>query len=455
MSDANQSTKRRQQLLSGVGFAVILVLAGLGLIFAKGGSHHAHRGDTVKFTGVGDQNDRNAWRAQSEAQIQQLTEKLSAATSKADDAQARLNALARAQDDLKKQLDAQKDEQKDAQKDAHKAASAADAASSVADPSDRTMLNKALPLKANARQPSSGSRLLNSPFSKQPLADGAPAAAPSLDIIRFDPAPGASGDDCVDPRFSAQPATDAQEARKTCVKGAKRKGVTFIPATSFVRVFMMNGVDAPTGGEAQHDPLPVFLQVLDPANLPNLRKLDIRGCRLITAAYGDVSSERTHMRGETLSCILNSGKTVEMTIKGNVIGEDGKEGVRGRLVSKAGSALAMSVLSGISQGIGQAFNQSAQTVSNTALGATSFVNPSQVGRAAIGSGVAQGAKSLQEYYIRAAEKLFPVIETDGGRVVEFAVTKGAVYDGAPGDVSDMNDSLDSDAPHSNDGYSDD
>lgn len=452
MSDANQPTKRRQQLLSGVGFAVILVLAGLGLIFAKGGTHHAHKGDAVKFTGVGDQNDRNAWRAQSEAQIQQLTEKLSAATSKADDAQAKLNALARAQEDLKKQLDAQKDE--------HKAASAADAASgasaaAAADATDRTMLNKALPLKTNARQPSSGARLLNSPFSKQPLADGTPAAAPSLDIIRFDPAPGASADDCVDPRFSAQPATDAQEARKTCVKGGKRKGVTFIPATSFVRVFMMNGVDAPTGGEAQHDPLPVFLQVLDPANLPNLRKLDIRGCRLITAAYGDVSSERTHMRGETLSCILNSGKTVEMTIKGNVIGEDGKEGVRGRLVSKAGSALAMSVLSGISQGIGQAFNQSAQTVSNTALGATSFVNPSQVGRAAIGSGVAQGAKSLQEYYIRAAEKLFPVIETDGGRVVEFAVTKGAVYDGAPGDVSDMNDSLDSDATPSNDGYSDD
>ena len=32
-------------------------------------------------------------------------------------------------------------------------------------------------------------------------------------------------------------------------------------------------------------------------------------------------------------------------------------------------------------------------------------------------------------YLKAADKLFPVIETDGGRVVEILVTKGAVYQG--------------------------
>ncbi|MGN4225900.1 TraB/VirB10 family protein, partial [Burkholderia gladioli] len=133
---------------------------------------------------------------------------------------------------------------------------------------------------------------------------------------------------------------------------------------------MLNGVDAPTGGEAQHDPLHVYLQVLDPANLPNARQLDITACRILTSAYGDVSSERTMMKGETLVCILRNGRTVEMEIKGNVIGEDGKEGVRGRLVSKSGSALAMSVLAGIASGIGTAFNQSASTLNTTALGAT-------------------------------------------------------------------------------------
>ncbi|WP_186071966.1 TraB/VirB10 family protein, partial [Burkholderia gladioli] len=276
---------------------------------------------------------------------------------------------------------------------------------------------------------------------------------PRLDIINFD-TPSAGASDCVDPRFSSLPVDQAKAAQQECLNNKGKKGVTFIPATSFVRVFMLNGVDAPTGGEAQHDPLQVYLQVLDPANLPNARQLDITGCRILTSAYGDVSSERTMMRGEALACILRNGRTVEMEIKGNVIGEDGKEGVRGRLVSKSGSALAMSVLAGIASGIGTAFNQSASTLNTTALGATSIINPSQIGRAAIGSGVSGGADSLKEYYIRAAEKLFPVIETDGGRVVEFAVSHGAEYNGALSDVSGINDGLANDRRATDGGYSD-
>ncbi|MGN4154981.1 conjugal transfer protein TraB, partial [Burkholderia gladioli] len=105
-------------------------------------------------------------------------------------------------------------------------------------------------------------------------------------------------------------------------------------------------------------------------------------------------------------------------------------------------------------GIGTAFNQSASTLNTTALGATSIINPSQIGRAAIGSGVSGGADSLKEYYIRAAEKLFPVIETDGGRVVEFAVSHGAEYNGALSDVSGINDGLANDRRATDGGYSD-
>ena len=35
-------------------------------------------------------------------------------------------------------------------------------------------------------------------------------------------------------------------------------------------------------------------------------------------------------------------------------------------------------------------------------------------------------------YLKAADKLFPVIETDGGRVVEILITKGAVYQAKAG-----------------------
>ncbi len=66
-----------------------------------------------------------------------------------------------------------------------------------------------------------------------------------------------------------------------------------------------------------------------------------------------------------------------------------------------------------------------------------------------------GADALKQYYIRTAEKLFPVIETDGGRIVEFAVTKGAEYDGALSDISNINDGLANDGRANDGGYTDD
>ncbi|WLE64141.1 TraB/VirB10 family protein (plasmid) [Burkholderia plantarii] len=444
MTDPNEANKKRQKIISWAAMGLLAALFIVGLLFTRHGNGVQQTTTAVPFAHVGDQNDKNAWRAQSEAQVADLKKQLAAANGKADDATEKLKKLAQAQADLQKQFD---DEKKAGPA---SAASAPAAASSTA--GDRALLNKPIPL--NGQQAKSGA-ILNPPFGQaaRGVAGDAPVPAPKLDIISFE-TPKKAGDDCVDPRFSSLPIDQAKQAQQDCLNAKGKKGVTFIPATAFVRVFMMNGVDAPTGGEAQHDPLHVFLQVLDPANLPNGRKLDITACRILSAAYGDVSSERTHMRGETLDCILKNGRTVEMKIKGTVIGEDGKEGVRGRLVSKSGSALAMSVFAGLSSGIGQAFSQSANTLNTTALGTTSIVNPSQVGRSAIGSGVSQGADSLKQYYIHAAEKLFPVIETDGGRVVEFAVIQGAEYDGALSDVSDINDGLANGGRETDGGYSD-
>ncbi|MGN4070161.1 TrbI/VirB10 family protein [Burkholderia gladioli] len=440
MSDINQATKKRQRAVTMVAFGVLILLLAVGFFFTQGGP--STRQSTVKlpFTSLGDQNDKNAWRAHSEAQLAVMTRDIADAKNGNADALSQLKALKEGQAEIVKRLDAAKN----APASAPVAASAASA--------DRALLDKPIPLNG---APAKQGAILNPPFGQAGKAGAAAtvAAPPRLDIINFD-TPSAGDTGCVDPRFSALPIDQAKAAQQDCLNNKGKKGVTFIPATSFVRVFMLNGVDAPTGGEAQHDPLHVYLQVLDPANLPNARQLDITACRILTSAYGDVSSERTMMRGVTLACILRNGRTVEMEIKGNVIGEDGKEGVRGRLVSKSGSALAMSVLAGIASGIGTAFNQSASTLNTTALGATSIINPSQIGRAAIGSGVSGGADSLKQYYIRAAEKLFPVIETDGGRVVEFAVSKGAEYNGALSDVSNINDGLANDRRATDGGYSD-
>jgi len=67
-----------------------------------------------------------------------------------------------------------------------------------------------------------------------------------------------------------------------------------------------------------------------------------------------------------------------------------------------------------------------------AAGITQTIDPDKVAQAGIGGGVSQASAMLANYYLKAADKLFPVIETDGGRVVEILVTKGAVYQGKAG-----------------------
>ena len=116
---------------------------------------------------------------------------------------------------------------------------------------------------------------------------------------------------------------------------------------------------------------------------------------MLGSGYGDISSERAYLRLESLSCVLNNGEVVDATIKGYVVGEDGKAGLRGRLVSKQGQVLANALMTGIIAGIGQGFQQSATSYSTSALGSVGTVEPGK-----------------------------QIIEVDAGRVVDVVLTKG-------------------------------
>lgn len=196
---------------------------------------------------------------------------------------------------------------------------------------------------------------------------------------------------------------------------------TLIPTTSFVVTTLLNGADAPTGGQAQSNPLPIVLQVKNPANLPNGHKANIKNCRFLAAAWGDLSSERMFARIETLSCVIN-GKSYEMPAKGYLVGEDGKTGMRGRVVSKKGKLLGMSFLAGVVNATGSV--ASAIGTTQTSIGglSASTVRGSDAARAGIAGGVSEGSNTLAEYYREQAERLFDVIEVDAGRQPEVLIT---------------------------------
>ncbi|MBE0468233.1 MAG: hypothetical protein IBX55_01825 [Methyloprofundus sp.] len=203
-----------------------------------------------------------------------------------------------------------------------------------------------------------------------------------------------------------------------------RKVDSYIPAGTFFPAVLLGGVDAPTGGQAQNNPHPVFLMVDNLAFLPNRYKYDIKECRVIGHSYGDLASERAIMRLETLSCIDNDGNVFEKRVKGHIFGEDGKAGVRGRVVEKTGQLLMRSLIAGVASGIGTAFQQQAMTYSTSPLGTTSVVDPDQVVAAGVGTGIGRSLDRLSQYYIDLAENLFPVIEIGSQRVVDIVLTEG-------------------------------
>ncbi|WP_136415870.1 TrbI/VirB10 family protein [Herbaspirillum sp. ST 5-3] len=204
---------------------------------------------------------------------------------------------------------------------------------------------------------------------------------------------------------------------------------TYLPV-SFTRGILLGGLDAPTGGQSQSNPHPVLIRLADNAVLPNRFRSDVKECFVIAAGYGDISSERAYLRTENLSCVRNDGSTLEVKIQGSVYGEDGKVGMRGRLVTKQGQMLANALTAGIVSGIGQGFYQAGTTVSTSTFGtvATTEGGTREQIERGIGAGVGRAMDRLAQYYIRLAEQSFPVIEIDAGRQVDVVITKGVRID---------------------------
>ncbi|WP_265941879.1 TrbI/VirB10 family protein [Dechloromonas sp. A34] len=202
---------------------------------------------------------------------------------------------------------------------------------------------------------------------------------------------------------------------------------TFLPV-SFTRGTLLGGLDAPTGGQSQSNPHPVLIRLSDNAFLPNRFRAEYRECFVVAAGYGDISSERAYLRTESLSCVRTDGATLEVKIQGSIYGEDGKVGMRGRLVTKQGQMLANALLAGVVSGIGQGLATSSTEYSTSALGTVASATGSEAYRAGLGSGVGKALDRLAQYYIKLAENTFPVIEVDAGREVDVVITKGVRID---------------------------
>jgi conjugal transfer pilus assembly protein TraB len=271
------------------------------------------------------------------------------------------------------------------------------------------------------------------PGSGQPMqASQMPAAGagyvPVLikaSTVGFAPSDGSGPGATAAPGATVPPLSGAAQGRG----GAGRNVANFLPV-GFTRAVLLGGLAAPTGGQAQANPVPVLLRLLDLAVLPNGWRGQVKDCLVVGEGYGENSAERAYIRTTLLSCVMRDGQVLEVPIKGQVFGEDGMNGMMGKVVTKQGAILANALLSGIAAGIGSGISQASQVVSSTTLGPVNSAPTDANGilKQGFGTGVGKALDRLAQYYINLAERTFPVIEVQPGRVVDVVITQGVSVD---------------------------
>ncbi len=210
-------------------------------------------------------------------------------------------------------------------------------------------------------------------------------------------------------------------------RAAGRSYETFIPPGTFCRVSTLVGMEAPTGGQAQTNPVPAQFEVLDDCTLPNGRKAPLKGCFVTANGYGDLSSERAYIRLDRLSCIDDDDNAVDIAVRGYVVGEDGKPGMSGTIVSKQGTAIANSIYAALASGTGRGLRSAGVSQSVNALGTVTETTTDGF-KAGLGEGLAKGFDAISAYYLRLAEKLFPTVSISSMRTVEIAFNRGFVFE---------------------------
>lgn len=281
---------------------------------------------------------------------------------------------------------------------------------------------------APAREPPAPAREPSAPALDDPrLFDATPSAA----LQTLSPHPrgdAAKGRHPLAIRVVASDASAAAPLPDAAAATTAAAQSVVIPAGSILRGVLLSGMDAPTGKQARRDPYPALLRLKDNAILPNRFRADVRECFVTVAGYGDLSSERAFLRTELITCVRHDGGVIEVPVDGYAVGEDGKVGLRGRLVSKQGQIIAQAMQVSFLEGISEIFGKQPVSVISTTPGSQvqfQDVLSGDSAQAAAMSGTGKALDRLANYYLDMAQDVFPVVEIDAGRSIEVILNRGA------------------------------
>nr|WP_015063105.1 IncHI-type conjugal transfer protein TrhB [Citrobacter freundii]AFP49043.1 traB [Citrobacter freundii] len=211
---------------------------------------------------------------------------------------------------------------------------------------------------------------------------------------------------------------------------AARKDEMFLPATSIITGVLINGLEAPTSLSSKAEPMPVTMRIKKDIIMPNNFTMDLRDCNLLGSAVGDLASQRaSYIRATSISCVNSKGKAFDVKLEAYAVSEnDGKNGIRGNLISRNGNAIAGSAFAGGLSALAGSLSPSKVSSLNIDPNSTAEYQSPNIGAlgALAGAGAAQGGLNrLVDYYTSIAEQQWPIVEVSPGRPITFIVQSGA------------------------------
>lgn len=187
---------------------------------------------------------------------------------------------------------------------------------------------------------------------------------------------------------------------------------TILPAASAVKVTALTGV------EAGNEPLPMVVELDYTFAGPNHTVVDLRNCRFVLKARGDVSNERVCAETTTLSCVRENGEHFTRPARGFLVGEDSTACAIGPIVSKQGQAIAaaagLTAFKGIGEAIGLTESSSQLlSVGNAVEKATNVTG--NKGLYIAGKAGMDAASLIAKEALEAAKKFQPSVGLGSGR----------------------------------------
>jgi conjugal transfer pilus assembly protein TraB len=252
-----------------------------------------------------------------------------------------------------------------------------------------------------------------------PSGPSAPPAPPVEKIV------GGIGD-------ASAPIIPKDSAQASGGTDSKKKNRTIYLPPGFMTARLLTGIDALASRDATSNPEPIIARVQAPAVLPNDVKANLAGCFVIGNATGSLAKERVEVQLVSLSCVdFDDHSVVDQSAKGFFVDADGKKGLSGQVITRAGATLARAFIAGTISGISQSVQDTFGENSVSALGSVRTLNTTDSAKQGIAGGLSKSSDKLTDFYLDLARQAGPIVEVGAGKDVTVVVQEGVTLEIKP------------------------